>query len=170
MSTATHAGLQIVRLAKALPIIAAILAALVGMDRYRLCRFAPPDRHQQSVQCQCPCQGWLHRPTNDLASIKVNHHSQIQPALPGTDIRNIGHPSLVGSTDGELAIEPVRPENGRSARDGSRGLIAPDGLHFIEAHEPLNTGFCRMFFRLHAGRQIPVGHHRHHHGQRRSCE
>src|SRR5690606_2088446 len=45
VSTATHARLQVVGLAEALPVIAAILAALIGMYQHRLCWLASQDSH-----------------------------------------------------------------------------------------------------------------------------
>lgn len=48
----THARLQTVRLAEALPIIAAVLTALVGVHQHRLGRLATPNGHQQRIQGQ----------------------------------------------------------------------------------------------------------------------
>ena len=60
ISTAAHARFKIVGMAETPPIIAAILTALIGMNQYRLCGFAPPHRHQQRIQSQLPRQSRLH--------------------------------------------------------------------------------------------------------------
>jgi hypothetical protein len=37
----------------------------------------------------------------------MHHHGQIEPALPGADIGDVGDPGHIGSIDGESALQFV---------------------------------------------------------------
>ena len=52
VTPATHTGLQLVGQAETLPVIAAILTALVGVDDHSVFGLAAPNRHQQGIQRQ----------------------------------------------------------------------------------------------------------------------
>jgi len=53
-------------------------------------------RHFERIANQFGLQTWIHRSTDNLAREHI-HDGQIQPALTGGDVGNIGHPSgLVG--------------------------------------------------------------------------
>lgn len=91
----------------ALAVIASILAALVALDQNPLLRIAASNRHQQSLGRELRAQRGLHGPAYDLASVEVQHHRQVQSALPGSDVGDAGHPDLDGSIDRELALQMV---------------------------------------------------------------
>jgi hypothetical protein len=61
-----HAGDEIVRFHKHLPVAAAERAALVRVDDERLAELAPPDGHQQALDRQFTAHPRLHRPAHDL--------------------------------------------------------------------------------------------------------
>ena len=48
----THTPLQVMRLQKRVPVVAGVLAALVGVHNHLALRLATPDLHQQRIQCQ----------------------------------------------------------------------------------------------------------------------
>src|ERR1051325_777393 len=48
-----------------------------------------------------------HRPADHLAAVRVQDDRQVQPALPGADIGDIGEPCLIGSGGGELALHQI---------------------------------------------------------------
>ena len=47
-----HADHQTMRFLEGLPVMAAVLASLIGMNDHRRLGIAPPDRHQQSIDRQ----------------------------------------------------------------------------------------------------------------------
>ena len=50
VASPTHAGAQVVRTQEGLPVMAAVLAPLVGMYDDGARRIASPDRHQQGIE------------------------------------------------------------------------------------------------------------------------
>ena len=57
---AAHAGLKVIGLTETLPVIATVLATLIGMHKDILRRLAPPDSHHQSIQNDFTGNGELH--------------------------------------------------------------------------------------------------------------
>src|SRR5258707_14445143 len=49
-----------------------------------------------------------HRPADDLAAVQVHDGGQIEPALIGLDVGDVGEPDPVRRGDGEVPIEQVR--------------------------------------------------------------
>lgn len=66
IASPAHATHQIVRLQERLPVVAAELAALIGMHGDGVLRLAPLHGHQQGVEGQFPVHARLHGPVNDL--------------------------------------------------------------------------------------------------------
>jgi hypothetical protein len=66
------------------------------------------DRHHQRVLAQRTPQMVGHAPADDLACCHVLDGSQVQPALVGGHIRDIGEPDRVGAVSLEGALEQVR--------------------------------------------------------------
>jgi hypothetical protein len=65
------------------------------------------DRHDQCVEDKLRCHGVTHRPADDAPREQVDDGSDVQPALGGPDIGEVGDPHLVRRVGGELAIEHV---------------------------------------------------------------
>lgn len=61
-------------------------------------------------------------------------HRQIQPALPGADISNIGDPDLVGPDNGELLLHAIRHYDGRLASDTTWRFIAVHSFNPLQLH------------------------------------
>lgn len=136
IAPATHAGIEVVLATEALPVVAAILGTLVGMDQHTSLGPALPDRHQQGIKHDLPGQRWLHRPPDYPTGMEIHHHRQIQPTLPGPDIGDVRDPSLVRPGHGELAVETIGRQNRWSSDHTTRCLVAPQGLDFILTHDP----------------------------------
>lgn len=100
------------------------LSALIRVHNDLACRLASPNRHHQGVQYDVPCQRRFHRPAHDLAGVEIDDHGEIKPALPGSDIGDIGRPDLIGAGDRELAIESIRRNDLWSVDDMTRCLVA----------------------------------------------
>ena len=124
--TSAHARIEVVGLAKARPVLAAVLRALVRMHEHPLLRLTPPQGHEQGIENQLARQGRFHRPADDFARIQIHNHCQVQPALPRADIGDVGNPGAVRCVDAELPIEPIRRQDRRPSRDRPRRFIASD--------------------------------------------
>ena len=106
VSSPTHAWLEPVGLAEAPPSIAPILGSLIRVD-HGLAGPSATNSFRNSLKNQIPADGRFGRPSDDLAREKVHDHSQIQLALPGSDIGDVRHPDLVGVQYRELALQQV---------------------------------------------------------------
>src|ERR1700694_1895357 len=49
-----------------------------------------------------------HRPADDLAAVQVHDGGQIEPALIGLDVGDVGEPDPVRRGGGEVSLEQVR--------------------------------------------------------------
>lgn len=67
-------------------------------------RFSTPHDHHQNVQREFARESGLHRPANHATGEENDIHRQIQPALPGADISNIGDLDLIGPDNGKLPL------------------------------------------------------------------
>ena len=97
VSPPAHAGLQVVAGQEALPFMAGELAALIGMHNNHVTGSSAPDRHMQRIQRKLCINAAACGPTHDLPRVQINHGSQVQPAFVCCDVRDVGHPSLLGS-------------------------------------------------------------------------
>jgi hypothetical protein len=51
-----------------------------------------------------------HRPADDPAAVEVHNGGQIEPALIGLDIGDVGEPDPVRRSGGEVAVDQVRSD------------------------------------------------------------
>ena len=77
MPTDTFAATLLIHI-RASEIIAAILAALVGMDDDCPVRLPAPNDDQQRIEHEFSGKAGFHRPTGDLAGIEVEHRRQME--------------------------------------------------------------------------------------------
>lgn len=59
-----------------------------------------------------------HRPADNPAAVQIHDGGQVEPALIGLDVGDIGQPDLVRSSGDEVAIEQIR---------GARQVVAAVG-------------------------------------------
>jgi hypothetical protein len=64
---------------------------------------------------------------------------QAQPALPRSDIGDVGAPNRVGCIDGERALQMIGRNDGRATSYPARRLISVDVLDLVFAREALDT-------------------------------
>lgn len=100
-------GARFIGLAEALPVITAVLTTLIAVYDDLAIRFLAPHGHHQRVERQLARESGLHRPADHVMGEEINNHRQIQPALPGADISNIGDPDLVSPDNGELPLHAI---------------------------------------------------------------
>ena len=66
-------------------------------------QLAPPDRHQQRIDGRSlHIRGFIDQPIT--ARKQIQHHRQVQPALIGADVGDVGDPDLVRLADLELPL------------------------------------------------------------------
>src|SRR3984893_14578413 len=82
-----------------------------------------------------------HRPADDLAAVQVHDGGQIEPALIGLDVGDVGEPDPVRRGDGEAPREKMR--GGREVVTPVGGAPPPwprhDGADTVTAHQSLDA-------------------------------
>ena len=106
ISPPAHTGLQAVSPAEPLPVVAAILRALIRMDDGALWA-AESDSSDNRIQHQFAMECRRHRPANDLSREEIHDDGQIEPALPRTNVGYVGDPHRVRPEDVEIPLEKV---------------------------------------------------------------
>lgn len=66
------------------------------------------DRHPQGRQGQVGAQMIGHRPADNPAAVQIHDGSEIEPAVTGLDIGDIGQANRGRSSGHEVAIERIR--------------------------------------------------------------
>ena len=56
-----------------------------------------PESHLKSIYHELGAQVVSHRPTYHLPGVDIEYEGEIQKALPGVDVGDVGCPDLVGS-------------------------------------------------------------------------
>ena len=87
-----HAGLEMIGLAEPAPRVTSVLRALIRVDQ-RSARPPSTHSHQGGIEHELAIDGRASRPTDDSSRVQIQDHRQIQPALPGADIRDICDPN-----------------------------------------------------------------------------
>lgn len=67
------------------------------MEHDPICGFAPPHGHQLGLQGEVRRHARLGGPANDATGEHVDYDTQVQPALVGLDVGDVGDPDPVGS-------------------------------------------------------------------------
>src|SRR5579862_657145 len=102
-------------------------------------RAAAGDRHLERVDDELRFEVGPHRPADDPAAVAVHHCREVEPALPGADVLDVGDPEPVRGGRDEVALDQVVGDpdawhpDGRAPvalRDEARDLLAP--------HQPLD--------------------------------
>ena len=101
-------------------------------------RPAPSDGHLEGGDDELGAHVSLHRPAHDPAAEQILHRRQVQPALTGADLLDVGRPHLVGRVGPEVAADQVGER--LDARHGHRAALAPPpavgALQAGLAHQP----------------------------------
>ena len=85
------------------PRVASILRALIRVDQCSA-RLPSTHSHQDGIEHELAMDGRASRPTDDSSRVQIQDHRQIQPALPGADIRYISDPNDFRLADRKLAL------------------------------------------------------------------
>src|ERR1700732_1371891 len=86
-----------------------------------------------------------HRPADDLAAVQVHDGGQIEPALIGLDVGEIGEPDSVRRGGGEVSLKQVRRDREVVTAVGGAHppWPRPDGPDTVPAHQSLDeTAAC----------------------------
>jgi hypothetical protein len=95
------------------------------------------DRHVEGVQHEFGAQVLSHRPADDPAGEAVQHNRQVQPALVGALLGDVGHPQPIGSWWGEVPLNQIRRGDGVWVAAGQPTQPTPmAALQTRGAHQP----------------------------------
>src|SRR3984885_2931230 len=99
------------------------------------------DGHPQCRQWQLSAQMVCHRPTDNPAAVKVHDRCQIEPALIGLDVGDVGKPDAVRRVSGEVPIQQVRSDRKAVAAVCGSHAIWPghDGPDAVTAHQSFDA-------------------------------
>jgi hypothetical protein len=119
------------------PLESALTAVVGVMDRpFR--RPAPTNGHLERSDDELGAHVLGHRPADDPAAEEVLHRGQVQPALTGVDLLDVGRPHAVRSLGTELTADEVT--EGLHALDTDRAALAAaalvGSLKARQRHEP----------------------------------
>ena len=122
-----HAGLEMIGLAEPAPRVTSVLRALIRVDQ---CSARPlsTHSHQGGIEHELAIDGRASRPTDDSSRVQIQDHRQIQPALPGADIRDI------------CDLNDIRLANLNTPR-----AVAVQGTKTILAHEAFDPVLAARF-------------------------
>jgi hypothetical protein len=81
-----------------------------------------------------------HRPADDPAAVEVLHRDEVEPALPGAQVGDVGDPAAVRCAGGEVAVEEIigDPHAGHPDRCCAPFLCDQAGEPGL-AHQPLDA-------------------------------
>ena len=88
-------------------------------------RPAPRHGHAEGVVDEVGAQVVAHRPADAVAAAGVDHRRQVEPALPGGHVGDVGEPELVGSLGREVALHEVGGGRSFAARGRRAHPVAP---------------------------------------------
>ena len=88
----------------------------------------PPaaNSHQYSVKHELAGYCLARRPPDNHSGEQVHDHCEVEPALPRSNVRNIGNPSHIRARDVEVALQDVWDELRSFGGSSIPGSIAPD--------------------------------------------
>ena len=108
------------------------------MVQQRVWLASTPDRHHERVGDELRGHLGLHRPADHPAGEKVDDGRNIQPALCGPDIGEVGDPALVGPLGMELPIERVGSDCRPLALIPRQPSSAWPRAQCLRPHQPLD--------------------------------
>lgn len=120
-----------------------------------------PQRHQQCIEHQSSVDATAHGPPHHLAREQIDHDGQVQPALMGTDVGDVGDPTLVRLGRRELAQQVVWRNHGRlaNAHAGSASIVGLRAQPF-ELEQSCHTMLAAALTQIaHVQRQLAIAVH-----------
>jgi hypothetical protein len=100
----------------------------------------PLGGHDQSAKGQLGAHMIAHGPADHLPGRQIQHGRQVEPALTGWNVRDVGQPDPVRHSCRELLLQQVRRNRQRMATVG-RGrpeTASGQGSDPMPAHQPLD--------------------------------
>ena len=125
---------------EALELLAAVLAAAIGVMQQRI-GFAPsPDRHHECIGDELCGHARAHRPADHAAREQVDDGRDIEPAFRRPHVGEVGNPFAIGGRRLEAAIEHVRSDGAALSLTQIRWQTTPSrtGLESLLPHQSLD--------------------------------
>ena len=153
IALARHRDMDSVPPEFALIVDGAILATTIRVANQALLWKSSGQGLAESRKGEAAVQAITHRPADDTAGRKINDHSQVKPALPGSCMGNTFSPFLVRPGVGEILVREVR-----SNRPSMLGLC-PGCRRSASLHQTLSGRYARPItglLRHHQGHDLPI--------------
>jgi hypothetical protein len=115
------------------------------------CRSAVRERHLQRVGDELGAHVVGHAPADDPAAVEVLDGDQVQPALPRSEVGDVGDPDPVGRRRGEVAVDEVLAD--ANPGDPDRGAPA------LAADHPADGGLAHQALHALASDALAVAEH-----------
>lgn len=134
-----HGASQSMPLMDFLVVGRAVLDSAVRVVNQRLPRAAAPQRHPECLAHLLGLQAVMHVVADDLAGVGVGHQAEVDEALGGRQVRDVGHPDLLW-TGWHNLLGPVLEQVGMppEAMMAIRGLVVRPLRHHQQASRPKN--------------------------------
>ena len=123
-----------------LELLAAVLAAAIGVVQQCIGFAPPPDRHHQSIRDELRRHRCAHRPTDHAPGEEIDDRGHVEPPLSGPDIGEVGNPFAIGSRCFKAAIEHIGSDGGGVPLTQIRRQATPSGACFesLQPHQSLD--------------------------------
>ncbi len=116
------------------------LASLVGVPDQTASGSTMGERHREGVGDELGAQVVGHRPADDPAAVEILHGDEVEPALPGTEVGDVGDPAAVRGAGGEVAVEEIVGDSDAGHPDGGcPPLLGDQAGEAGLAHQPLDA-------------------------------
>ncbi len=161
VASAAHAAYDPDFLKPLLVIVAGVLAPPVAVAEQIGSWLPAEEGHVQSRENQGAIDGLIHRPSDDPTREQIEDHRQIQPSLPGPQVRYVRCPAGIGRLDFEGAVEQVFC-NGHlvvavGGDDKALGTQSADLRKTHQAGDPLWAARDARFLEISADARTAVG-------------
>ena len=95
-----------------------------------------PEGHGERVEDEPAAQVGGHRPADDPAAERIEHHREIEEAGPGRDVGDVRHPEAVGLLSNKVALDQIgRRAGARPARCRAHPQAPADAGKAGRTHE-----------------------------------
>jgi len=133
VTSPAHARLKTIRSAEASLVIAAVLASLVGVDHGAF-RTPAPYCHHDGIQDELAAQTRAGGPAHNQPAEQIHDDRQIEPTLPGPNVRDISDPDLVRADDVEVSLDQVRRDDSGFASGVVASSVAMESPDVVCSH------------------------------------
>ncbi len=139
MPPPAHAGLQMMALAEASPVITSVLGALIRMNDGPLFRAPEPHGLEHGIEDELAIHRGPRGPAHDPAGEQIHHHRQVKSSLPRSDIGDVRNPRSIGTGNVEIARQDIGCQPRWFGRGPISSPVASARSEVVGTHESGHT-------------------------------